>query len=73
MGTLNILTDLIFVQSDIYHQLKSAMPKNVFSYSKTDLASVLLDGENYNCSFYLVTLSEEIDYDRKYGEQKNEY
>ena len=65
MGAFHILTDVIFVRSDIY-RLKSAMRKNVFSCSKTGAASVSLDSENYSSIFYLVTL-------RKYGEQKNAY
>ena len=56
MGTFHILTDVIFVLSDIY-QLESAMRKNVFSYSKKGLASAWLDSENYSSTFYLVTLS----------------
>ena len=72
MGTFHILTNVIFVQSDICH-LKSAMCKNVFSYSKTSPAPVLLDRENYSNTFYFVTFSEEVDFGRKYGEQKNAY
>ena len=72
MGTFHILTDVIFVRSDIY-QLKSAIRKNVFPYKKTDPASVWLDSGNYSSIFYLATLSEEIDFDRKYGEQNNVY
>ena len=49
------------------------MGKNVFSCSKTGPAPVLLDSENYSSTFYLVTLSKETDFGRKYGEQKNEY
>ena len=37
MGIFYILTAVIFARSDIY-QLKSAMRKNVFSYSKTGSA-----------------------------------
>ena len=59
MGTFHILSDVIFVGSDIY-QLKSAKLKNVFSYSKNGTAPVWLDSENYSSTFYLVTLSEEI-------------
>ena len=44
MGTFHILADAIFLRSDIY-QLKSAMRKNVFSYSKTGPAPVWLDSE----------------------------
>ena len=72
MGTFHILIDVIFVWSDIY-QFRSAMRRNVFSYSKTGPAPVWRDSENYSSSFYLVTLSEEIDFDRKYWEQKNAY
>ena len=63
---------LIFVRSDIY-QLKSAMHKNVFSYSKTGSASVSLDIKNYRSTFHFVTLSDKIDCGRKYEEQKNAY
>ena len=49
------------------------MRKNVFSCSTTGPAPVLLDSENYSSTFYLVTLKKEIDFGRKYGEQKNEY
>ena len=56
MGTFQILTDIIFVWSDIY-QLKSI---KVFSYSKTVPASIWLDSENYSRTFYLATSSEEI-------------
>ena len=56
--------DVIFLLSDIY-QLKSAMCKNVFLYSKTGPAPVWLDSESYNSTFYLVTLGEEIDCGRK--------
>ena len=55
------------MQSDIY-QLKLAMRKNVFLYSKTDFASVWLDSKSYSSTFYLVALREEIDFGRKYGE-----
>ena len=73
MGTFSILADVIFVQSDIF-QLKAVMRKNVFSYSKTGLASVAwLDIKNYSSTFHLVTLSEEIDCSRKYEEHKNAY
>ena len=72
MSTFHILTDAIFVWSDIY-QLKLAMRKNVSLYSETGSAPVWLDGENYSSTFYLVTLSEEIDFGWKYGEQKNAY
>ena len=70
MGTFHIWTDVIFVRSDVY-QLKSAMHKGVFSYSKTAPASVWLDNENYSSTFYLITLNKEIDCGRKYGEQNN--
>ena len=72
MDTFHILIDVIFVQSDIY-QLKLAMRKNVLLCSKTGPDPVWLDSENYSSTFYLVTLSEEIDFGRKYGEQKNAY
>ena len=49
------------------------MRKSVCSYSKTGSAPVWLDSENYSSTFYLVTLSEEIDFGWKYGEQKNAY
>ena len=69
-GYFSYLNDVIFVQSDIY-QLKSAMRKNVFLYSKTGPAPVWLDSKNYSSTFHLVTLSEESDCGRKYEEQKN--
>ena len=72
MYAFHILTDVIFVQSDIY-QLKSAMRKNVFSCNKTGAASVWLDSKNYSSTFYSVTLSKEIKFSRKYGEQRNAY
>ena len=72
MDTFHILIDVIFVRSDIY-QLKSAMLKNEFSCCKTGPAPVWLDGENYSSTFHLVTLREEIDFGRKYEEQKNAY
>ena len=73
MGTFHILTDVIFVQSDIY-QLKWAIRENVFSYSKTGSAPVWLDSENYSSSFCLVVnLGEEIECGRKYEEQKKAY
>ena len=72
MASFHILTDVIFVRSDIY-QLKSAMQKNVFSHSKSGPSPVWLDSENYSSTFYLVILSEEIDCGRKNGEQKNAY
>ena len=53
--------------------MNSAMRKNVFSWSKTDPAPVWLDSENYSSTLYLVNLSEEIDWGRKNGEQKNPY
>ena len=59
MGTFHILTDVIFVRSEIY-QLKSTLRKNVFSYSKTDPVPVCLESEIQICTFYLVTLSEKI-------------
>ena len=39
MITFHILTDVIFMQSDIF-QLKSPMRENMFSYSKTVFAPV---------------------------------
>ena len=72
MASFHILTDVIFVRSDIY-QLKSAMHKKLFSYSKSGPAPVWLDSENYSSTFYLVILSEKIDCGRKNGEQKNAY
>ena len=45
----------------------------MFSYSKTDLAPVWIDSKNYSSTFYLVTLSEEIDYVIKNGKQMNVY
>ena len=65
-------SNVTFVQSGIY-QLKSAMRKTVFLYSKTGFASVWLDRKSYSSTFYLVALREEIDFGRKYGEQKNAY
>ena len=61
---------MIFVQSDIF-QLKAAMHKNVFSYSKTGPAPLWQGSQNYSSTFYLVTLSKENDCGRKYGEHKN--
>ena len=58
------------MRSDIC-QLKSAMCKTALSYSKTGTAPVWLDSKHYSSSFYLVTSSKEIDFGRKYGEQKN--
>ena len=72
MGTFHIWADVTFVRSDVYH-LKSAMRRNVFSYSKTGPAPVWRDSKKYSSTFYLVTLSKEIDFDRKYGEQNNGY
>ena len=72
MGTFHILTGVIFVRSYIYH-MKTAIRKNVFSCSKTGTAPTWLDSKNYSSAFYLVTLSEEINSARKYGEQKNAY
>ena len=61
MGTFHILTDVIFMRCDnSNYQLKTAMRKNVFSYSKTGPAPVWLDSENYSSTFYLVNLSKEI-------------
>ena len=65
MGYFHIQTNEIFMRSDIY-QLKSAMRKNVFSYSRTSPAPVYLDSQNYNSTVYLVSLSQEIDFGRKY-------
>ena len=53
------------MRSDIC-QLKSVMCKNVFSCSKTGTAPDWLDSKDYSGTFYLVTLSEEIDFGRKY-------
>ena len=50
------------------YQLKSAMPKEMFSYIKTGTAPVWLDSENYSSTLYLVPLSKEIDCGRKNGE-----
>ena len=72
MGTVCISANVIFVRSGIY-QLKSAMRKNVFSYSKTGPAPVWIDSENYSSTFNLVSLSQEIDFGRNMGEQKNAY
>ena len=61
MGTFHILTDVTFMRCDnSNYQLKTAMRKNVFSYSKTGPAPVWLDSENYSSTFYLVNLSKEI-------------
>ena len=49
------------------------MRRNVFSYSKTGPAPVRRDSKKYSSTFYLVALSKEIDFDRKYGEQNNGY
>ena len=54
MGTFHLYTDVIFVRSDIY-QLKSAMCKNVFSYSKTGPDLLWLDIKKYSSTFHLVT------------------
>ena len=40
---------------------------------KSGTAPVWLDSKNYNSTFYLVTLSEETDFGKKYGEQKSAY
>ena len=56
MGTFHILTDVIFVWSDIY-QLKSI---KMFSHIKTGIAPAWLDSENYNRIFHLATLSEKV-------------
>ena len=58
------------MQDDSYH-LKSAMCKNVFSYSKNGTPPAGLDSENYSSTFYLVTFSKKINFGRKYGEQMN--
>ena len=42
IGTFRILTDVIFVWSDIY-QLTSSMRKSLFSYSKSGTAPLWLD------------------------------
>ena len=55
------------------YQLKSAMRKNVFSYSKTGPPPVWLDIKNYSSTFNLVTLSEETDFNRKFEKQKKAY
>ena len=60
------------MRSYIY-QLKLAKHNKIFSYTKTNPAPVWLDYENYGCTFYLVTLSEETDCGRKNGEQNNAY
>ena len=49
------------------------MRKNVFPYSKTGPAPAWVISKHYSSTFYLVTLSEEIYFGRKYGEQKNPY
>ena len=60
MSTFHFLTDLIFMQSDIY-ELKSSMHNKVFSYSKYLSCSCLtIDGKYYSRTFYLATISEEI-------------
>ena len=69
MGTFHILADVIFLRRYIY-RLKSAMRKNMFSYSKTGPAPVWLDSENYSSTFCLVTLGKEIGFGRKYEEQE---
>ena len=58
--------------NDIY-QLKSAMHKNVFSYSKIGSAPLSLDVKSYRSTFHLVTLSDKIGCGRKYEEQENAY
>ena len=42
----------------------------MFSYSKTGPAHVWLDIENYSSTFYLVTLSEELDCGGKMGNKR---
>ena len=54
----------------ILKQLKSAMPINVFSYSKTGPVPVWLDSEKLQ-QYLLFSFLEEIDCDRKNGAQKN--
>ena len=70
INTFHILSDVIFVRSDIY-QLKSAMHKKLLSYKKARPASAWLDSENYSSTFYLVILSKENDCGRKNEEYKN--
>ena len=55
------------------YEFTSSMSKNVFLYGKTGPAPVWLHRENYSSAFYLVALSEEIYFGRKYREQKNAY
>ena len=50
--------------------MKSAMRNNVFLYSKVGPAPVWLDIKNYSSTFHLDTLSEKIDFGRKYEEHK---
>ena len=47
------------------------MRSNVFLYSKVGPAPVWLDIKNYSNTFHLDTLSEKIDFGRKYEEQKD--
>ena len=54
----------------ILKQLKSAMPINVFSYSKTGPVPVWLDSEKLQ-QYPLFSYLEEIDCGRKNGAQKN--
>ena len=47
------------------------MRNNVFLYSKVGSAPVWLDIKNSSSTFHLDTLSEKIDFGRKYEEQKD--
>ena len=49
--------------------MKSTMCRNGLSHVKTSPAPVQLDSENYSSTFY--SLSKELNFDRKNGEQKN--
>ena len=49
--------------------MKSTMCRNGLSHVKTSPAPVQLDSENYSSTFY--SLSKELNFGRKNGEQKN--
>ena len=56
-----------------YLPIEISHAQKLFSCSQTGTAPAWPDSENFSSTFHLDTLREEIDFGRKYGEQKNAY
>ena len=60
-----------FRQHGYISYLKRYLPIKINRAQKCVFMNVFLNRKNYSSMFYLVTLSEEIDFGRKNGKQEN--